>query len=102
MFSTVRVAATYKLYGDDPGEFWFHRLFDLHQELGNVQAHQYLGTLTGGFGLQYVLFAVDLVIVTKDKDDAALMDAAREVLNHLINDRDVLVHGVERLEPLSS
>ena len=98
MFGTVRIAATYRLYGEESGEKWFNTVFRLHQHADNVKDYQFLGSLTGAHGLQYVTFTVDLALVTKEKDDGELIEAAQDILNGLIGDSDVHVHGVERLE----
>lgn len=98
MFGTIRVAATYRLLGDESGEDWFNTVFSQHQEADNVKGYQLQGVLTGAFGLQYVAFTVDLEVVVREREDSELMEAAREILNSLIGDSDVVVYGVERLE----
>ncbi len=95
-----RVSATYMMMGDLSGEDWCNTVFSHHEEVGNVRDYQFLISLIGAWGLEYVTFTVDVVLDDKIDGLADLDTRLHQKVASLIHDSagETSIHGYQLLE----
>ncbi len=83
----ARFTCSYQLFGDAEGLKWMDLTLNAEREANNIEAYNVLSSETGTWGIQFVLFQVDVMIPPLAVHDA--IDYFKPEINHIIGDSDV-------------
>lgn len=93
----VRLVAEYQLFSDHPGRDWMNQTLYQAIESGDIAAYNVAGCYPGPFGIQLVMFTVDVLFgdrFTTDMGYAQASGVGTALLNEIIGDSDVQVRWV--------
>lgn len=100
--TTVRLVATYQLFGDCEGDEWMNEALALGVENGDLKAFDVTGSHPGPFGIQLVTFTVDVGLGERFKPEHSYeetKEVGTALLNTIIGDSDVEVLWVSPVMP---
>lgn len=87
---SARITASYQLMGDPEGGPWMDLVLDAARENNTIENYKVLTSETGIWGIQYILFQVDMMFSAESTHDQ-VKELAEPVLLDLIGDSDVVI-----------
>lgn len=91
----VHVVAEHQLFSESEGWLWMNQMLEEAVDAGKIQTGKVLDSSYGPFGLQLVLFSVDLFIPACNQ--AGAKKYVRKLLNKVVGDTDVNVRWISPL-----